>query len=241
MLVDSEDFVGASLTFWQSYRRILVDRFLEALVVEAKRYNKSNASEVMRATRDMEARSKLQVVARVAALASSTIEKEFNVIKSVVLSSVVDFPRLVSVYNEEAGDEVDLFEVVDLQNHLGQSDITQRVVHVKNEKAVWASRRMNPSLSRSIGIGVGAESVIDTLSSLEINDDGVSNEAATFFCPVGSHIDALPGSDAFLVEAINQRVVWLRELQDAAETILASIEPGNAEPRGLQILSLIHI
>ena len=213
------DFVNKSLEFWSKRRRSVVNAFCNVLLSEAKSYAKIDQAKLYAQNQSNNTSEVFKLLSRVYALSAAKVSQpEMGKLLTVLQPRGVDIP-VDSIYESyESAQE--------------QANLNARLLEVKNEVAVWASRRMNTRLSRGLTIGSGAESVLTSLAAIDISDDKQSGwpQEAIFYCPVGSRLDSLPGNRAFVSQSMNQRVIWMDALQDAAETLLGVCqEPSDTE------------
>ena len=204
---NGNEFLKASFKFWSAEHQVTVDRFAEALLVEAKAFETNGLKAHTNATRDVEAYRALNRIN------SLLIMKPDNVAKK-IQNFVTDALSL----NEISIDV--LQEKYDFSYQREVPKTTKRTT--VNSSAVWASRRVNTTLARSLQIGIGTNSVIDQLSSVDLYD-----KELVFYCPVGDNLLGLPSGVAFLQEHINQKMIWLTDVEEAGRQLINSLPTDN--------------
>ena len=227
----SGEFVRKSMQFWKSNRREAVDKFADALIVEAReKAQEASARLPPSAAEEEDSRKEAnrrhdRVKALLAPPEVPTVHT--SSIMSVVDSSVYTFqmPALQGdVCDKEAAttarqktDTSNAFPNFEYQSFLQPPSVQKH-----NDAAAWASRRVDTSLGRSMCLGNGAESVMGAFASLNLGTN--AGNAIVFYCPTGSRMDAVPASVPFDIDGINNRVVWTSALREAAENILCNIQ-----------------
>ena len=98
-------------------------------------------------------------------------------------------------------------------------------------RALEASRRVGPGVSRRMLVGRGEEHVIDELSGMIPGQsqgpscDTVASSPSHhyYYFPMGDSLDATPGCVPFSTQRINSRVVWLDPLLQAVSTVRGAL------------------
>lgn len=223
--------VKEALQFWQLHRRVVVDAFVDALEAEAGRYRAmASTQQYSWVALDSPAQEHVATIQRIAALSLAVSKDEVEVVKDLVRMSLSGIESSV----EEEDDNVDTRAEKLVESswsdirHLSKDQATMEPRFATwgrlQDSASWASRRVDTSFSRSLRIGRGVGSLVEYLSSLSLSDNG-DKRPLVFYCPVGSRLAALPGARSFDVEGVNNRVVWLHLLVEAAKQVLHSLHP----------------
>ena len=96
----------------------------------------------------------------------------------------------------------------------------------KQRIASWASRRIDSLPMRSWRPTSGVENLVDSLAGIKIeNGNGRTQDSSAlksvrnYYCPMGSHVESLPGRAPFATESLGNRLVWLNDLRRAAQNV----------------------
>lgn len=217
--------VARAVQFWQVHRRVVIDGFAAAFLEEAKQFSKLSLREQysngIRGYLESENGYYEGVVRRTAALVRHALAgAELEAAKDILLAGSGFFDedpirgRAMAELAWESTKDAD-------QERLNPPDVE---LTSSEERALWACRRIDSGARRSVPIGKGADYVIEELSSLTAEDTGKHKAGAVFYCPVGSRLRALP-KDPFDVNGLNQRVVWVSYIIDAAKWVQLAVQP----------------
>ena len=224
---------------WRFTQRVFMSEFCKAWVTVAQRLVRQaeappKRAEVM-ATPQLIIRERAmemaQMIARVSVLAREKA-RAFAVISrfSPLLALDDQINDMVCAYLPEA------------LRFANQRDDVVAVPSPRNQKATWASRRMDPASQRDIVVGDGVDSMIHKLAGLEFTDAGdtpqytMPNPFHHYYCPQGARIDSAPGSTPFAVDSLGQVVVRLNYLRDAALQLRGSLQQGNLPETSKHVL-----
>ena len=222
--------VQQTLLFWRGPRRAVVDAFAKAFVEEANNFFRQEKPELPRIPmlRELSIEA-ARTFARANALIvnkprANSLEK--TTLLAVVASSMAH-GVLLNASLSESSDKlyagiatmVALAEV-EANAFSDQSTFEQPKPTSYGSglnEAAWASRRLAPSLSRSLPVGIGAQDIVKKLSALSVSDScGADAITRTYYCPMGSRIEAVPSSVPFAVDNLGSRIVWMQVLEQKA-------------------------
>jgi hypothetical protein len=238
--------VDESLRFWRRPRRAVMDDFAKAFVDEAAYVARQERVETPRvlALRDLSTDA-----ARTFARASTLVLNKpgaDKLEKVTVLAVVASSMAHGLVMNDPRADDFDgrIANMVAVAEPGANAFDDQRALELPKPSSygsdlnqmTWASRRIAPSISRSIVIGAdgggGAQDIIERLAALDVSDScGDSTTTRSYYCPMGGRIEALPGSMPFAVDNLGSRIVWMEVLQQNARFLArAIVQASNAPP-----------
>ena len=215
-------FVKSSIGFWTRGRREVASKFAEALVLEAREFVKLDPTRQM----DMSAFDRIiehrRLLDRVRVLNNSNSADTSDTLRSV--ASAYSGGYKLPSGEKGCGDQSLSLLYADTSlatiDFSYQNDLNPNVVTTTNEKIVWASRRLDTALSRSLCIGHGIHSIVDALSY----PSTMVKTTCVFYSPVGGRLNSLPGNHFFDTDSINQRVVWLEPLKNAARAVVHALQ-----------------
>lgn len=219
--------VDEALRFWRQPRRAMMDAFVKAFVDEAVEAVRQERVETPRnpTLRDLSTEA-----ARVFARAKTLVfnkpgadDLEKTTILRVVASSMAH-TLFMNMPPSEYANHGFVTMVTQAEPAANAFD-DQRTFQLPKpppysselSKTAWASRRIEPSVSRSIEVGGGARNIIKKLAALDVSDACDSNTTTrSYYCPMGGRIDALPSSLPFAIDNLGARIVWIEVLQQRA-------------------------
>ena len=214
------EFLQNSFKVWNAARRAAIDQFSRALIEEAKVFIKSGPP---------------QMYMNVTSGAGVEAKRTFTRVKSLLLTKPNTFTareiqKLIATklgIDDHDGEAYDFAYQEDMRPLYEQRTV--------NFNTVWASRRVDTTLARSIQIGVGATSVIEQMSTFDLHD-----RELVFYCPVGGNLVGLPERVPFVYEKINNKVVWLNALEEAVRELIQNLSLDET-PKDAWILHAIAI
>lgn len=226
--------VDKTLRFWRRPRRGVMDDFVKAFVDEAVYVARQERTEapLVPALRDYStdavrsfARAKVLVMNKPGA---DDLEK--TTLLSVVASSMahgllMNAPPIDDFYGAIAN-------LVTVAEPAAESFDDQRDFELPKpssygselNKATWASRRIAPSISRSIEVGGGALDIVEKLAALEVADScGPKTTTRSYYCPMGGRTEAVPSATPFAIDVLGARIVWTEVLYHKAIVLTQAI------------------
>lgn len=190
---------------WRMPQRAIMDQFAASFVAEA-----SAALKGGRALGDQSASEAVFSFERVRAMSDDSISA--FVVASAFSSVLAERSRVI----DQIAMAQRSAETFDYQ----QTMLERGGTRPRRAAAAWASRRLDIGVVRS---WIPAEhtrerSGVDLLVD-HFGDVDLKNERATYYCPVGSHINGLPSNTPFGVEDLSNHTVWLRAVSQAAQLL----------------------
>lgn len=225
--------VEVALDFWKLQRRQMVEAFAKAWLAEARSFAKNGAILPPLSAYTLQGMS--TEAARRFARTRVLIESNPNVeggdaeaVEAVVQASVTH-----RLYAAATPEEIEYVQDVILTSGLiakqfdDQADLAPpKPMQVTSGRghAAWASRRVAPAFSRNLLIGSGGEaaSIVEQLSALDISEAG--DDKRVYYCPVGGRMDGLPSKTPFAIDALESRLVWMEQLENAAALLADSLQ-----------------
>lgn len=209
--------MAEALEYWNSPRRSMMDSFAQAWVDEAA--SQLRVQDPMSAPSNMPLRAVAKEAVRSFARVRAVSGDNFPFSAAVVASSVMHkiwentssdgLPEDVAAFIEAEQTNADAFrDQASMEFGEGRG-----VVGLRN--AVWASRRVDVTLSRKLKSPNGAEDIIQKLAGLDIRNE----DARIYYCPMGSREGGLPGRIPFATDDLGQRVVPTEYLAEAAKLV----------------------
>jgi len=205
----------SAIDYWKRKRREIVAEFSQAWVGEAQALLKQ-AGEAHQRLPVLKSASidAARTYARVRSL--SLLAPEASTILTVAASSVA---HTLTIASRPGVNDHSYAPLVAMEQASADAFKDQRAFAFPGTKksdrshrsAAWASRRVALGTSRQHVVGQGVESVISTLSGLDVSSH--SDKPLYYYCPMGARLEAVPGQVPFSVDLIGSRIVWLPWLQ----------------------------
>lgn len=224
--------IKETIGYWSDNRRVMMDSFADALVLEASRYQKSeqqnespllydvgfSSNRAIELVNSFERTASffnddgdIQVACTIVALAASAFI--FPQIKDDWSNDyVVQMYQKINVYQESAS------------TFRYQKESRGQIAEYsfKKRRAVWAKRRLETHSRRQLKIGKGVESLMKSLVDLNIESND-EPEGMVFYCPMGSDVNGYHTPYMFDVLTTGKHSIYIETLAETLRYVLSNI------------------
>lgn len=237
LFMDAESFGGirsaadfeALQNHWRNPQRVMMDEFAAALVSEAKALASSkDARDAVPDTR-LTIEEAVTSFERVRALSTDgdavgmlVAASAFSAVLRQVGRTHSD-GRLAQIVSQVAAAQkgAQTFE-----SQRGLNEPVAVDLPPQRMAAAWASRRIDKDpvkAWRPASSPKGVEDLLEQLGELDVSDGEVKT-TTSYYCPIGSRVEGLPGKVPFAVHDLSMRPVWMRAAAAAAHVLMGSIQ-----------------